>query len=87
MDVQQLAGVYKLIHQLLVIVHTAAAIEAVALGINLGLPASELVSIISNAAGASESFKVVAPRIVIGDFASGFTIAQTRDTLVGLLPG
>ncbi|KAH8690063.1 putative 3-hydroxyisobutyrate dehydrogenase [Talaromyces proteolyticus] len=85
MDVSQFAGAYKLIHQLLEIVHTAAAIEAVALGINLGLQASELISIISNAAGVSESFKVVAPKAVLGDFTSGCTIAQTRDTLVSLL--
>ncbi|KAL3444846.1 hypothetical protein BJX65DRAFT_319732 [Aspergillus insuetus] len=66
---------------MLEIVHTVAAIEALALGDSLGLSATELVSIISNAAGASEAFRAVAPLVVAGDFNSGPTIAQTRDKL------
>ncbi|CAG8415611.1 unnamed protein product [Penicillium salamii] len=71
----------ELICGLLETVHTLAAVEALALGNKLGISTSTLASIISNAAGASESFKKVATRIMAGDIVSGCTITQTRDTL------
>ncbi|KAL2786770.1 NAD binding domain of 6-phosphogluconate dehydrogenase-domain-containing protein [Aspergillus keveii] len=67
---------------MLEIVHTVAAIEALALGESLGLSVGELVSIIANAAGASEAFRAVAPLVVAGDFKSGPTIVETRERLV-----
>jgi 3-hydroxyisobutyrate dehydrogenase len=73
----------ELICRLLETVHTLAAVEALALGNKLGISTSTLAPIISNAAGASESFKQVAPSIVAGDLLSGYTITQTRDMLVG----
>jgi 3-hydroxyisobutyrate dehydrogenase len=73
-----------LICQLLETVHTLAAVEALALGKKLGISTKILTSIISNAAGASESFKKVASRILAGDLLSGYTITQTRNKLVGL---
>lgn len=72
----------ELICRLLETVHTLAAVEALALGNKLGISTSTLAPIISNAAGASESFKKVAPCIVAGDLLSGYTITQTRDMLV-----
>lgn len=74
----------ELICQLLETVHTLAAVEALALGKKLGISTNTLTSIISNAAGASESFKKVASRILAGDLLSGYTITQTRNKLVGL---
>ncbi|CAG8230356.1 unnamed protein product [Penicillium salamii] len=71
----------ELICGLLETVHTLAAVEALALGNKLGIPTSTLSSIISNAAGASESFKKVATTIMAGDIVSGCTITQTRDML------
>ncbi|KAJ5409006.1 hypothetical protein N7509_002889 [Penicillium cosmopolitanum] len=71
----------ELICRLLETVHTLAAVEALALGNKLGISTSTLAPIISNAAGASESFKKVAPCIVAGDPLSGYTITQTRDML------
>ncbi|KAL4874792.1 NAD binding domain of 6-phosphogluconate dehydrogenase-domain-containing protein [Aspergillus karnatakaensis] len=70
------------VKSLLEVVHTAAAVEALALANALGLSINSLVSIISNAAGASQSFKAVASKIVGGDFASGSCIAETRNKLV-----
>ncbi|KAJ5925760.1 hypothetical protein N7454_007270 [Penicillium verhagenii] len=67
--------------QLMETVHTLAAVEALALGKKLELPTNTLVSIISNAAGASESFKKVASMILTGDSSSGYTITKTRDRL------
>jgi 3-hydroxyisobutyrate dehydrogenase len=75
-------GIFEHVKSMLEIVHTVAAIEALALGDSLELSARELVSIISNAAGASEAFRAVAP-LVIGDgFSSGPTISETREKLV-----
>ncbi|KAJ0417800.1 NAD binding domain of 6-phosphogluconate dehydrogenase-domain-containing protein [Aspergillus carlsbadensis] len=76
------ATMFEQVKSMLEIVHTVAAIEALALGDSLGLSAGELVSIISNAAGASEAFRAVAPLVVVGDFSSGPTIAETREKLV-----
>jgi hypothetical protein len=73
---------FEAVKSMLEIVHTVAAVEALALGNSLGLSAAELVSIISNAAGASDAFKAVAPLVVAGDFSSGPTIAETREKLV-----
>jgi 3-hydroxyisobutyrate dehydrogenase len=74
--------VTELLCRMLEIVHTIAAVEALALGKKLGLSTSNLTSIISNAAGVSESFKRVASRILSGDSVSGCTIARTRSKLV-----
>ncbi|KAJ5514162.1 hypothetical protein N7463_003714 [Penicillium fimorum] len=71
----------ELIGHLLETVHTLAAVEALALGEKLGISTNILTSIISNAAGASESFKIVASRILAGDLSSGYTITQTRNKL------
>ncbi|OQE45864.1 hypothetical protein PENCOP_c001G06061 [Penicillium coprophilum] len=71
----------ELICQLLETVHTLAAVEALALGEKLGLSINTLTSIISNAAGASESFKEVASMILAGDLSSGYTITRTRNKL------
>jgi hypothetical protein len=76
------AKMFEHVKSMLEIVHTVAAIEALALGGSLGLSARELDSIISNAAGASEAFRAVAPLVVAGDFKSGPTIAETREKLV-----
>lgn len=73
----------ELICQLLETVHTLAAVEALALGSKLGISTNTLTSIISSAAGASESFKDVASKILAGDLSSGYTITQTRNKLVG----
>ncbi|KAL3484930.1 putative 3-hydroxyisobutyrate dehydrogenase [Aspergillus germanicus] len=80
------AKMFEHVKSMLEIVHTVAAIEALALGGSLGLSARELVSIISNAAGVSEAFKAVAPLVVAGDFKSGPTIAETREKLVSRHP-
>ncbi|KAJ5343737.1 uncharacterized protein N7506_003561 [Penicillium brevicompactum] len=72
---------YELLCRLLETVHTLAAVEALALGNKLGISSATLAPIISNAAGASDSFRKIAPRIVAGDFSSGYTITQTRDML------
>ncbi|KAJ5960363.1 uncharacterized protein N7479_007513 [Penicillium vulpinum] len=71
----------ELICQLLETVHTLAAIEALALGQKLGISTGTLTSIISTAAGASESFKTVAPKILAGDLSSGYSITQARNKL------
>lgn len=71
--------------RLLEIVHTAAAVEALALGKNIGLQLRDLVSIISTAAGASESFKMVSKRVLTSDFESGSSIAEDRDDLVSTI--
>ncbi|CRL17812.1 Fatty oxidation complex, alpha subunit FadB [Penicillium camemberti] len=71
----------ELICQLLETVHTLAAVEALALGNKLGISTNTLTSIISNAAGASESFKKVASQILAGDLLSGCTITHTRNKL------
>ncbi|CAI7642826.1 unnamed protein product [Penicillium crustosum] len=71
----------ELICQLLETVHTLAAVEALALGNKLGISTNTLTSIISNAAGASESFKRVASQILAGDLLSGYTITHTRNKL------
>ncbi|CAG7924495.1 unnamed protein product [Penicillium olsonii] len=71
----------ELICRLLETVHTLAAVEALAFGHKLGISVRTLTSIISNAAGASESFKKIAPMILAGDFSSGCTISETRDIL------
>ncbi|KAK4871414.1 hypothetical protein LT330_000651 [Penicillium expansum] len=71
----------ELICQLLETVHTLAAVEALALGSKLGISTNTLTSIISSAAGASESFKDVASKILAGDLSSGYTITQTRNKL------
>ena len=59
----------KLVNQLLAGVHIAAACEAVALGIRLGLDAATLYEVISNAAGASWMFNDRVPHILAGDYA------------------
>ncbi|KAL2838467.1 NAD binding domain of 6-phosphogluconate dehydrogenase-domain-containing protein [Aspergillus pseudoustus] len=69
---------FELIRCLLEIVHTVAAIEALALGDSLGLSTRDLVRIISNAAGASEAFKRASSRIMAGDSTSGPNISETR---------
>lgn len=68
--------------RMLEIVHTAAAVEALALGQRIGLQLKDLVPIISTAAGSSESFKTVSQRILTGDFESGSSIREDRDDLV-----
>jgi 3-hydroxyisobutyrate dehydrogenase len=76
---------FELICQLLEIVHTLAAIEALALGHALGLSITNLVQVIANAAGASRSFKKV-PEILAGNELSKDTIKTLRDRLVSFLP-
>lgn len=73
----------RLIHELLETVHTAAAVEALALGAKMGLPAADLVPMIANAAGSSESFRTMADRLVSGDFSTGKTITEGWTKLVG----
>ncbi|XHF98769.1 hypothetical protein AWENTII_002307 [Aspergillus wentii] len=70
------------IHELLEIVHTFAAVEALALSQRIQLPLKELVSIISTAAGSSESFKRVAANMLDGDISTGAKIADSRAKLV-----
>lgn len=74
----------ELICQLLEIVHTFAAIEALALGQALGLSISSLLQIIGNAAGASKSFKKVSEALG-GTSASRDTVEHLRDKLVSIL--
>jgi 3-hydroxyisobutyrate dehydrogenase len=71
-----------LIHELLETVHTAAAVEALALGVKMGLRATDLVPIIANAAGSSESFSMMADKVVAGDFSTGKTITEGCTKLV-----
>jgi 3-hydroxyisobutyrate dehydrogenase len=71
-----------LIHELLETVHTAAAVEALALGMKMGLPATDLVPIIASAAGSSESFRTMADKILAGDFSTGKTITEGCTKLV-----
>lgn len=68
--------------QFLNIVHTLAAVEALALGQKLGLFIKSLSSIIGTAAGSSESFKRVSSDVLECDFTSGPMIAQMRDHMV-----
>ena len=75
----------ELICQLLEIVHTFAAIEALALGQALGLSISNLVQIIGTAAGASKSFNKIS-KILTGNSASRDTVEQLRDRIVSILP-
>ncbi|KAL5332151.1 putative 3-hydroxyisobutyrate dehydrogenase [Aspergillus crustosus] len=80
-DNSQSAELTSLVKTLLEVVHTAAAVEALALGCALGLSSRNLVSIISNAAGASQAFKTVAAKILDGNPTSGSLITETRDKL------
>lgn len=66
------------------IVHGVAAVEALTLGVKLGLSIKALTSMISNAAGASRSFEVVAMTMMGGQRTSIRTLAQSRDILVRL---
>ncbi|PYI31326.1 putative 3-hydroxyisobutyrate dehydrogenase [Aspergillus indologenus CBS 114.80] len=75
----------KLICQMLEIVHGVAAVEALALGSKLGLSLNALNSIISNAAGASKSFKVVAAAMMGQQSVSPHTLIESRDTLVSII--
>lgn len=74
----------KLICQMLEIVHGVAAIEAIALGSKLGLSLKALKPIISDAAGASESFELVAATIMGQQSASPRTLIQSREILVSI---
>lgn len=58
----------KIINQLLVGVHVAAAAEAMALGLREGVQLDLLYEVIVNSAGNSWAFQDRAPRIVAGDF-------------------
>ncbi|QMW38874.1 hypothetical protein G4B11_002110 [Aspergillus flavus] len=71
----------NLIIQMLDIVHGVAAVEALTLGVKLGLSIKALTSMISNAAGASRSFEVVATTMMGGQRTSIRTLAQSRDIL------
>ncbi|OJJ97408.1 hypothetical protein ASPACDRAFT_45499 [Aspergillus aculeatus ATCC 16872] len=71
----------KLICQMLEIVHGVAAIEAITLGSKLGLSLKALKPIISDAAGASKSFELVAATIMGQQSASLRTLTQARDIL------
>jgi 3-hydroxyisobutyrate dehydrogenase len=73
----------ELIWQLLEIVHTFAAIEALALAQALGLEISSLVHIIGKAAGASKCFTKVSGALG-NDSALGDTVQQLRDKLVSI---
>ncbi|PYH85793.1 putative 3-hydroxyisobutyrate dehydrogenase [Aspergillus uvarum CBS 121591] len=75
----------KLICQMLEIVHGITAVEALALGSKLGLSLNALNSIISNAAGASKSFKVVAATMMGQQSTSTHTLIQSRDILVSII--
>ncbi len=59
----------KMINQLLAGVHIAAAAEAMALGIKVGLDPEMLYEIISNSAGSSWMFQNRVPHILKGDYA------------------
>ncbi len=59
----------KLVNQLLAGVHIAAACEAVAMGVRLGLDPARVYEVISNAAGASWMFNDRVPHILAGDYA------------------
>ena len=70
---------------LLQTVHTAAAVEAMGLAAKLKLSISQLISIISDAAGASNAFKAITAKIATKDFQSGGTILQSYNKLVRIL--
>lgn len=74
----------RLICHMLDIVHGVAAVEALCLGIKLGLSIKALNSMISNAAGASRSFEAVATAMMGQQSASIRTITQSRNILVSL---
>jgi 3-hydroxyisobutyrate dehydrogenase len=74
----------SLICHMLDIVHGVAAVEALSLGIKLGLSIKALNSVIANAAGASRSFEAVATAMMGQPSASIRTLTQSRDILVSL---
>ena len=59
---------FKLINQHLAGIHIAAAAEAMALGINLGLDPQTLYEVITNSAGNSWMFENRVPHIIAGDY-------------------
>jgi 3-hydroxyisobutyrate dehydrogenase len=67
-DVVGLGSKVKIINQLLVGVHVAAAAEAMALGIREGIAPELLYEVIVASAGNSWAFQDRVPRIVAGDF-------------------
>ncbi|GKZ86230.1 hypothetical protein AnigIFM56816_001282 [Aspergillus niger] len=71
----------RMICLILSIVHGVAAVEALSLGIKLGLSIKALNSIISNAAGASKSFAAVATAMMGQQITPIRTLTQSRDIL------
>lgn len=69
---------------MLEIVHGVAAVEALALGMKLGLSIKALTPVILNAAGASKSFEEVAAMTKGEQRASIRSLTQSRDILVRL---
>lgn len=65
----------KLINQLLVGVHIAAAGEAMAMALKLGLDAEEVFEVISNSAGASWAFCDRVPHMLSGDYSPKSAVA------------
>jgi L-threonate 2-dehydrogenase len=59
----------KMINQLLAGVHIAAAAEAMALGMKIGLDPRKLYEVIANSAGSSWMFQNRVPHILAGDYA------------------
>lgn len=60
----------KLINQLLVGVHIAAAGEAVAMAVKLGLDPEEVYDVITNSAGSSWAFRDRVPKMLSGDYSA-----------------
>ena len=67
-DAPGAASKVKMINQLLAGVHIAAAAEAVALGIKVGVDLNVLYEVISNSAGSSWMFQNRVPHILAGDY-------------------
>ena len=58
----------KVVNQLLAGVHIAVAAEAMALGLRMGLPAEDIYTVITNAAGNSWMFENRMAHVLAGDY-------------------
>jgi 3-hydroxyisobutyrate dehydrogenase len=76
----------KLVTQIMKGVHAAATVEAMSLGVKVGLEPQQLMEIISGAAGTSWMFKDRAPQLLSGKWTSKRTVESVIAELVCFWP-
>ncbi len=71
----------KMINQILVAAHQIATAEALVMAKKLGVDLQVLVDVISNSVGDSRIWRLLAPRMIVGDFeAKGAINTMSKDT-------